>query len=149
MYCKNVIKCIIQALLVNHKTMKKLLFSIIVLTLLLVGISHAEISSPENIGASTQNKVEIKINKKLDEQKLKVVNVFEKSIQNLKDSIVRIESRISKMESENTNISPSKSLLDKAKIKLTSGGLLIEIIFISIGYIINHVCDKINQSNGV
>jgi len=63
--------------------------------------------------------IEMRIGKKLDAQKTKIANVFENSIQNLKDLIARIESRLSKMESEDINVSSSKSLLETAKIKLT------------------------------
>ncbi len=56
--------------------------------------------------------VESRIGKKLDEKKNKVADGFEKSIQNLKDLVLRIESRISKMELNNTDVSSPKLILE-------------------------------------
>jgi hypothetical protein len=72
----------------------------------------------KNARQELKNTVEIKIGKKLDAQKIKIANVFENSMQNLKDLITRIESRISKIESENINISTPKTLLETAKANL-------------------------------
>ncbi|MFH1607412.1 MAG: hypothetical protein ABIC91_08750 [Nanoarchaeota archaeon] len=66
-----------------------------------------------------KNAIEIKIGKKLEQRKIQIANVFEKIIQNLKDLIVRIESRMLKMTTNNINVSSSVSLLDIAKIKVT------------------------------
>lgn len=66
-----------------------------------------------------KNAIEIKIGKKLEQRKIQIANVFEKIIQNLKDLIVRIESRMLKMTTNNINASSSVSLLDIAKIKVT------------------------------
>lgn len=62
--------------------------------------------------------VEARIGKRLAGQKMKVAEVFEKAIQNLKDLILRIESRMTKMESGGIDISASKVLLETAKAKL-------------------------------
>ncbi len=63
--------------------------------------------------------IELRIGKKLDTQKLKIVNVFENSIQNLKDVVTRIESRLVKISVTNiSNVSSSKLLLDTAKGQL-------------------------------
>lgn len=83
----------------------------------------AEISSTttiiKNAKQELKSVIEMKIGKKLDAQRTKIANVFENSIQNLKDLITRIESRMSKMTLENINISASVSLLNTAGAKLT------------------------------
>ncbi|MFA5651761.1 MAG: hypothetical protein WC933_00125 [Candidatus Paceibacterota bacterium] len=76
-------------------------------------------SGTANTQQELKSSIEIRIGKKLDTQKLKIANVFENSIQNLKDLISRIESRISKMEASNIDVSASKNLLDIAKINVT------------------------------
>lgn len=83
----------------------------------------ATISSTTEIKEVEQklkNNIEIKIGKELDEQKIKIADVFEKAIQNLKDLTARIDSRISKMESENIDTLSSKLLFETAKVKLTA-----------------------------
>lgn len=72
----------------------------------------------KNIREELKNAVEIRIGKKLDEKKLQVANVFEKTIENLKSLITRVESRILKMEGNNLDISASKTLLETSKTKL-------------------------------
>ena len=62
--------------------------------------------------------IEIKIGKKLDLQKIKVARPFEQAIQNLKDLVLRVESRISKMESNNIDTSSAKTLLETAKTNM-------------------------------
>ncbi len=62
--------------------------------------------------------VEIRIGKKLDDKKNKIADNFEKSIQNLKDLILKIDSRISKMETSGANTTLSKSLLETAVSKV-------------------------------
>jgi len=137
--------------------MKKiyLLSSVFILTLLLSGITYAEVTSTgtrdiselkqkvtyikqqaledrikikTNIASTTANVIDIKqdlksaaeirIGKKLDEQKIKITDNFEKTIKNLEDLDLRIDSRISKMESENIDASTSKSSLEITKTKL-------------------------------
>jgi len=83
----------------------------------------AELSSTtenlKNVRQELKSLAEIRINKKLDDQKNKVADVFEKAIQNLKDLISKIESRLSKMVVNNVDVSSSNSLLDNAKNKVT------------------------------
>ncbi len=62
---------------------------------------------------------EIRVGKKLDEKKNNIADAFEKSIQNIKDLVSRVESRIIKMESSSINASSSRVLLDIAKTKLS------------------------------
>ncbi len=62
-----------------------------------------------------KNDIEIKIGKKLDEQKIKIADQFEKIIRNLNDLVVRIESRISKIDASGTDTSVLKALLATAK----------------------------------
>jgi len=66
-----------------------------------------------------KNEIEIKIGKKLDDQKIKIADVFEKTILNLKDLIARTESRISKMELDNIDVSSIRTLLETAKTKVS------------------------------
>ena len=66
-----------------------------------------------------QNAAEIRIGKKLNEQKLKVANPFESAMQNLKDLISRIQSRLSKMVADNIDTSLSTQLLETAQTKIT------------------------------
>jgi hypothetical protein len=65
-----------------------------------------------------RSELEMRIGKKLDQQKLKITNAFEMAIRNLKDLVSRIESRITKMEANGINASSSKILLDTAKAKV-------------------------------
>jgi hypothetical protein len=76
-------------------------------------------ADPKNSKLENKSEAEVRIGKKLDAQKLKVADVFEKAIKNLKDLILRIESRMAKMESSNINVSAPRSLLETAKTKLT------------------------------
>ena len=66
-----------------------------------------------------KNEIEIKIGKKLDDQKIKIANEFEKTIRNLKDLVLRIESRIAKIDAEKIDTSVSKTLLANAKTNLS------------------------------
>lgn len=83
----------------------------------------AEIASTTNaikdIKQELKSAAEIRIGKKLDVQKNKVADAFEKSIQNLKDLMTRVGSRITKMQINNINVSASQILLDMAKTKIT------------------------------
>src|SRR3989344_6597932 len=126
-----------------------LLSSIFVFTLILPAISFAEVSptrvnkidqlkqkvleekqkaAEDRIKIKTEitstttiikNSIEVRIGKKLDDKKLKVAVAFEKSIQNLKDLIARIESRIAKMKLLNIDISSPELLLETAKTNLS------------------------------
>ena len=84
----------------------------------------AEIASTtaniKNIRENFKNAIEIKIGKKLDNQKIKIANEFEVALRNLDDLIVRIESRISKMQSSNIDVSSTQTLLETAKIKFSA-----------------------------
>lgn len=62
---------------------------------------------------------ELKLAKKLEERKAKVVEVFEKALENVKNLIERIASRISKMEAESINVAEAKVLLETARSKFT------------------------------
>lgn len=73
----------------------------------------------KNIRQELKTAIEIRIGKRLDVQKLKITNVFESAIQNLKDLNARIESRIAKIEASGIDVSSSKNLLDIAKTKVT------------------------------
>ena len=120
---------------------KYLLPAVIVLTFLCSGVAFAEVSSStqnkineakqkiedikqkakediNKVKSELKNEIEIKIGKKLDDQKIKIADQFEKTIQSLKDLVVRIESRISKMEADGINASTSKILLETAKTKI-------------------------------
>jgi len=124
--------------------MKKtyLLSFILILTLIFSGVAFANVSSStknkisetrqkiedikqkaqediNKIKSELKNAIEIKIGKKLDEQKIKIADQFEKTIQNLKDLVVRIESRISKIAADGINASSSKILLVSAKTNVS------------------------------
>ena len=82
-----------------------------------IASSTAEI---KNIKQEFKSAAETRINKKLNEQKIKISDTFEKAIQNEKDLISRIDSRISKMAAENIDTASSTNLLEATKVKLAS-----------------------------
>jgi len=121
---------------------KYLLPSIILVSLLFSGIAFAEVSSStknkinetrqkiedikqkaqediNKIKSELKNAIEIKIGKKLDEQKIKIADQFEKTMQTLNDLVVRIESRIAKMDAISTDTSIPKALLVTAKTNVS------------------------------
>jgi len=76
-------------------------------------------STTANIMQEFKSAAEIRIGKKLDQQKTKVSDTFEKAIQNLKDLVSRAESRMAKMEASNINTSAQKILLQTANTKIS------------------------------
>ena len=66
-----------------------------------------------------RGEIEKRLGLRLDAQREKIANVFEKTIQNLKDLVTRIESRIAKMDAQSINTTPAKILLETAKTKIT------------------------------
>lgn len=74
----------------------------------------------KNLKQELRSAAEIRINKKLTDQKIKISDSFEKAIQNEKNLIERIDSRISKMQAENIDTASSSALLDLAKTKMVS-----------------------------
>ena len=121
---------------------KYLLPSIMLTSLLFSGIAFAEVSSStknkinetrqkiedikqkaqediNKIKSELKNAIEIKIGKKLDEQKIKIADQFEKTMQTLNDLVVRIESRIAKMDAISTDTSIPKALLVTAKTNVS------------------------------
>ncbi len=121
---------------------KYLLPSIMLTSLLFSGIAFAEVSSStknkisetrqkiedikqkaqediNKIKSELKNAIEIKIGKKLDEQKIKIADQFEKTMQTLNDLVVRIESRIAKMDASSVDTSIPKALLVAAKTNIS------------------------------
>jgi hypothetical protein len=74
----------------------------------------------KNVKEESKSSTETRTSKKLDSQKAKIADVFEKTIQNIKDLVLRTESRMSKMESANIDILSAKTLLETAKTKLAN-----------------------------
>lgn len=72
----------------------------------------------KNLRNDLKDAIEIKIGKKLDAQKIKIANEFEMAIKNLNNLIAKTESRISKMQTNNIDVSAAKILLETAKTKV-------------------------------
>lgn len=70
--------------------------------------------------AEIKSDIEIRIGKKLDEQRTKIAQRFEDAIKNLNSLVTRIDSRLAKMQASGIDITTQSALLDTAKLNITA-----------------------------
>ncbi len=63
----------------------------------------------------TKDIIEQRIGKKFDEKRIKIASGFEEVIENLKNLLTRVETRISNIENKNTISTTTKELVSKAR----------------------------------
>ena len=76
-------------------------------------------SEIKTIRQEIKDAIEIRIGKKLDEQKTKIANNFENAVRNEKDLIMRTQSRIYQISLQGVDVASSSAFLEKAKTQVS------------------------------